>query len=394
MSDLVYNPFSYAMHTDPYPTYERMREEAPLYRNDEIGFWALSRHADVLAGFKNTENLSNAWGVSLEPSAHTPDAKRMMSFLGMDPPEHDIMRALVSRGFTPRRVAEMEPRIRELAVEHLSAIEGKGEADFIRDFAGKLPMDVISEMLGVDRADRDRLRALADTVVHREEGMFDVPPAGAEASMELVAYFDRHIATKRERPGEDLTSALIEAEVDGKRLSHEDILAFLFLMIIAGNETTTKLLGNAVYWADLNPAQRELVRNDRTLIPRWVEETLRYDNSTQALARRVREPFEVHGTRLDEGERVVLLVGSANRDARIFERADAYDIERDTTSMLSFGYATHFCLGASLARLEGRVALEEVLDRLPGLEVVHDGIERVHSINVRGFAGLPVRFSA
>jgi len=230
-----YNPFAYEMHEDPYPTYKALRESAPVYRNDEIGFWALSRHADVHAGFKNSDTLSNAWGVSLEPAAHTPDAKRMMSFLGMDPPEHDIMRALVSRGFTPRRVAAMEPRIREIATEHIDAFIERGHCDFIKDYAGKLPMDVISEMVGVPAADRAELRRAADLVVHREEGVFDVPPKSAEASMQIVVYFDEHIAAKRKAPGEDLTSALLQAEVDGKRLSHEDILGFLFLMIIVGN---------------------------------------------------------------------------------------------------------------------------------------------------------------
>jgi cytochrome P450 len=163
-------------------------------------------------------------------------------------------------------------------------------------------------------------------------------------------------------------------------------------MIIAGNETTTKLLGNAVYWAAKNPDQHRMVTRDPSLIPAWVEETLRYDNSTQALARRVCRPFELHGKSFEVGERVVLLVGSANRDAAVFPDADRYDIKRDTSQMLSFGYATHFCLGASLARLEGRVALEEVLRRFPDYEIDSTGIERVHSINVRGFAALPMRF--
>jgi cytochrome P450 len=391
---IEYNPFAYEMHEDPYPVYRAMREHAPVYYNDEIGFWALSRHADVLAGFKNTENLSNAYGVSLEPSAHTPDARRMMSFLAMDPPEHDIMRALVSRGFTPRRVSAMEPRIREIAAEHIDEFIAQGRCDFIPDFAGKLPMDVISEMLGVPVEERAWLREAADTVVHREEGMLDVPEAGLDASLRMVAYFDEHIARKRAAPADDLTSALLVAEVDGKTLAHDDILAFLFLMIIAGNETTTKLLGNSVYWAARNPEQRALVNADHSLIGRWVEETLRYDNSTQSLARRVRRPFSLHGHDFAIGDRVALLVGSANRDEAVFPEADKYDIMRDCSNMLSFGYATHFCLGASLARLEGRVALEEVVRRLPDYEIDFDGIRRVHSINVRGFANLPMQFTA
>jgi hypothetical protein len=387
-----YNPFSYEIHEDPYPTYKVLRDDQPLYRNDEVGFWALSRYEDVRAGFKNSEQLSNAWGVSLEPTAHHPDARRMMSFLGMDPPEHDIMRALVSRGFTPRRVVAMEPRIREIATEHIDQFIDSGSCDFIKDYAGKLPMDVISEMIGVPKADRAALRSDADLVVHREDGIFDVPQAASEASMRIAVYFDEHIAAKRETPGDDLTTALLEADLDGEKLKHDDVLAFLFLMIIAGNETTTKLLGNAVYWAARNPEQRRMINEDHGLVARWVDETLRYDNSTQMLARRVSEDFALHGQHFSVGDRVVLLVGAANRDGSVFPDPDKYDIMRDTTDMLSFGYATHFCLGASLARLEGLVVLEEVLKRFPDYEIDHDAIERVHSINVRGFAALPMSF--
>lgn len=389
-----YNPYAYQVHEDPYPIYKQLRASAPLYRNDDLGFWALSRHADVLAGFKDVEHLSNKFGVSLEPSAHSVEAQQTMSFLAMDPPRHDRIRALVSRGFTPRRVAELEPRIRTLATGYVESFVDQGRCDFIKDFAGKLPMDVISEMLCVPAADRDMLRSWADTVVHREEGVFDVPPAGMEAAAQMIGYFDEFIKDRNKHPGTDLTSALLAAEIDGERLSAVDVIAFLFLMIIAGNETTTKLLGNAIYWICCNPGERGRLRDDPSLVPRWVEETLRYDNSTQALVRTVIKELTVHGCRLGEGERVVLLIGSANRDERVFPDPDRYDIMRDTSQMLSFGHATHFCLGAALARLEGRVALEEIHARLPDIELDMDGIERVHSINVRGFASLPIGFSS
>ncbi len=389
-----YDPYAYDIHEDPYPVYAELRAEAPLYRNERLGFWALSRHADVLAGFRDLGRFSNRNGVSLDPSSSHPRAHAMMSFLAMDPPRHTRMRALVSRGFTPRRIAELEPRVRELACQHIDTFIAAGRCDFIRDFAGKLPMDVISEMLGVPGADRDRLRAWADTVVHREEGMTDVPPAGMEAAMHILGYFGELVAERRRQPRDDLTAALLSAEIDGDRLEDVEILGFLFLMIIAGNETTTKLLGNALYWLWRNPAERRLVADDPALIPQWVEETLRYDGSSQALARTVVGDVELHGQRMRDGDRVVLLVGSANRDERAFVDPDRYDLRRDTNAMLSFGQGTHFCLGAALARLEARVALEEVWRRFRDYEIDPSGIVRVHSVNVRGFAALPIHFPA
>ncbi len=389
-----YDPYAYEMHEDPYPTYADLRAHAPVYRNERLGFWALSRHADVLAGFRDVARFSNRNGVSLDPASSHPRAHQMMSFLAMDPPRHTRMRALVSRGFTPRRIAELEPRIREIASRHIDAFIERGACDFIKDFAGKFPMDVISEMLGVPEADRDQLRAWADTVVHREEGMTDVPPAGMEAAMYMLGYFNQLVADHRAHDRDDLTSALLTAEIDGDRLDDAEVLGFLFLMIIAGNETTTKLLGNAAYWLARNPDQRRLVESDPAgMIPRWVEETLRYDGSTQALARTVTGDVELHGQTMRDGDRVVLLVGSANRDERVFPEPDRYDLMRDTTGMLSFGQGTHFCLGAALARLEARVALEELQRRFPGYAVDDGGIQRVHSVNVRGFASLPITFA-
>jgi hypothetical protein len=255
-------------------------------------------------------------------------------------------------------------------------------------------MDVVSEMLGVPEADRDDLRRWSDLVLHREDGVAELPPAALQASAKLFAYYVELVRERRKAPGTDLVSALLAAEIDGERLSDADVIGFLFLMIVAGNETTTKLLANALYWLERNPAQRELVRRDPKLVPQWVEETLRYDNSTQMLARTVMRDHEVAGQRLCEGDRVLLLVGSANRDERVWERPDAYDLTRDTSQSLSFGQGTHFCLGASLARLEARVSLEEIWRRLPGYEIDASGLVRVHSTNVRGFAAMPLRFAA
>ena len=250
---LVYSPYDYAIHEDPYPTYARLRAEAPLYRNEQLGFWALSRHADVLAAYKDTERFSSALGVSLEPTATGPHASKTMSFLAMDPPKHGRMRGIVSRAFTPRRVNDLEPHILELTRAHLELALERGSFDFVADFAGKLPMDVMSEMLGVPPADRAEVRRLADLLVHREEGVYDVPRSGMEAALVLAKYFGEMIAERRAQPRDDLTSALLEAEMEGDRLTDGDVMAVLFLMIVAGNETTAKLLANAMYWASENP---------------------------------------------------------------------------------------------------------------------------------------------
>ena len=389
--DLVYDPYAYAMHEDPYPTYARLRTEAPLYRNAERGFWALSRHADVQEGFRATEDLSSAEGVSLDPMATGPDAHRTMSFLAMDPPRHGLMRGLVSRAFTPRRVAELEPRIRRITRAYLGPLVEAGSFDAIADLAGKIPMDVISELLGVPAADRDAIRRWSDLVVHRQEGLADVPPEGIEAALELVGYYAGLVADRRAHPGDDLASALCAAELDGERLSDNDIIAFLFLMGVAGNETTTKLLGHALWWAWRTPDQRQLVWEAPGRIGDWVEETLRYDASSQALARTATRDLALHGGVIPAGDRVLLLVGAANRDPDVFGDPDDYRITRpENANLLSFGFGRHFCLGASLARLETRVVLEEVVAAVRDYDIDPEGTRRVHSINVRGFATLPM----
>ena len=391
---LVYSPYDYAIHDDPYPTYARLREEAPVYRNDDLDFWALSRHADVVAACRDTTRFSSANGVSLEPTATGPHASKTMSFLAMDPPKHGLMRGIVSRAFTPRRVNDLEPHIRELTRDHLEPALDRGAFDFVADFAGKLPMDVMSEMLGVPKADRAEVRRLADLLVHREEGVFDVPASGMQAAVVLAKYFGEMITERRARPTDDLTSALLEAEMEGERLTDGDVMAVLFLMIVAGNETTAKLLANALYWAARNPGERDKAFAEAAWIEPWIEETLRYDGSSQATARTLTEDVELYGTAVPAGDRVLLLIGSANRDERVFPDADRYDLARDTSDMVSFGAARHFCLGAPLARLEARVALNEIVGRVRSYQVDEERARRVHSVNVRGFASLPIAVEA
>ena len=389
--ELVLDPYSYDFHEDPYPYYKRLRDEAPLYRNDELNFWALTRHADVHKGFRNSTELSNRLGVSLDPISRTPEAYRTMSFLAMDDPAHLRLRTLVSKGFTPRRIRELEVRVLELTREHLDSALQSESFDYITEFAGKLPMDVISELVGVPLEDRQNLRALADAVMHREDGVADVPQSALVAAMDLLVYYADMVKQRRRQPTDDLTSALLEAEIDGDRLGDDEIMAFLFLMVVAGNETTTKLLGNAIYWAGMNPDQLAGVLADRTRIPLWVEETLRYDTSSQILARLVAADIEFYGTTLREGETLLLVPGSAHRDERVFDHPDDFRIDREIGSkLLSFGSGAHFCLGAHLARMEARVALNELLESISGFEVDAAGAVRVHSSSVRGFAHLPI----
>jgi len=388
------DPYDYDFHEDPYPYYKRLRDDAPLYRNEELKFWALSRHRDVLQGFRNSTTLSNRDGVSLDPVSRGPHASKTMSFLAMDDPAHLRLRTLVSKGFTPRRIRELEPRVTELAVQHLDVVLEKanaGTVDYVAEFAGKLPMDVISELMGVPLEDRDRIRAMADGVMHREDGVTDVPASAIEASINLIVYYQQMIAERRKKPTEDLTSALLAAEIDGDRLTDEEILGFMFLLVIAGNETTTKLLANAAFWGHKNPDQLTPVYDDPSRVPLWVEETLRYDTSSQILARTVSGELKLYDTTIPEGDVLLLLPGSGHRDERVFDNPDDYVIGREIgPRLLSFGSGAHFCLGAHLARMEARVALTELFKRIRGYEVDEANAVRVHSSNVRGFAHLPI----
>lgn len=394
LSEIVLDPYDYDFHEDPYPYYKRLRDDAPLYRNEELGFWAVSRHADVLKGFRNSTTLSNKFGVSLDPASRGPHASRTMSFLAMDDPDHLRLRTLVSKGFTPRRIRELEPRVTEIAVQHLDAMlekAGDGTVDYVDELAGKLPMDVISELMGVPGTDRAQVRAWADAVMHREEGVTDVPASAVEASLNLIVYYQEMVAERRKKASDDLTTALLEAEIAGDRLTDDEIIGFMFLMVIAGNETTTKLLANAAFWGHRNPDQLAPVYDALDRVPLWVEETLRYDTSSQILARTVAGELNLYDTRIPDGAVLLLLPGSAHRDERVFDNPDDYVIGREIGSkLMSFGSGAHFCLGAHLARMEARVALTELFKRIRGYEVDEANAVRVHSSNVRGFAHLPI----
>ena len=391
----VFSPYDYAFHENPYPTYAALRAHAPVYRNEELGFWAISRHADVGAAFRDNNGFSAAMGVSLDPAAYGPHAYKTMSFLAMDDPRHNQLRRLVNKGFTPRRVTGLGEQITALTERYWGECLDKarrGETiDFVDDFAGKLPMDVISELMGVPEVDRARLRALADAVMHREEDVFDVPDTAINAAFELIGYYQDLIAARRAEPQDDLTSALLEAEVDGEHLAEDEVLSFLFLMVIAGNETTTKLLSNAIFWADHFSGVKDQVLADPERVDDWISETLRFDTSSQMVLRTTKNDVAVGGTVIPAGEKVLLLIGSANRDAEVFERPDVFDIDRENwDGLMSFGVGTHFCLGAHMARLEAQISLRHIVDTVSDFTVL-PGAERVHSTNVRGFAHLPVQ---
>jgi cytochrome P450 len=396
---LALDPYDYAFQEDPYPVYAWLREHEPLHHNPSLDLWALTRHADIAEAMRTEGTYSNSWGVAIEESAWGPDAHKVMSILGMDPPRQNRLRALVSRGFTPRRVHDLLPRIQELTDRYLGECLELGSFDWIADFAGRLPMDVISEMMGVPEEDRAEVRRLADIVVHREDGVHDVPPPAMESTLWLVGYYQEMVDQRRRRPSDDLTSALIAAEVDGERLGDEDVIAFLFLMVVAGNETTTKLLGHALFHLTRHPGQLATVFGgpDLELVDPWVEETLRFDTSSQLLARYLLNDVELHGRVAPQGSKLLLCLGSANRDERVFSRPDDYDILRDPDELarlLSFGGGRHFCLGANLARLEARIALTTLVQRVREVQVDHDRCARVHSLNVRGFNAMPTTVRA
>ena len=400
MTDLVFDPYDHVLQDDPYPTYQRLRDEAPLHHEAEQDFWVMSRHADVHAAVRSDGVYSNRMGVSLDTSAWNEHAHTTMSFLAMDPPQQTRLRKLVSKGFTPRRVADLEGQIQQITDHYLEQCLEMGSVDWIGDLAGKVPMDVISEMVGVPEADRDEVRRLSDLLVYREPGMRDVTQEGMEAAMTLFAYYADLLEERKRRPADDLTTALLAVEDDNDLMTDREIMAFLFLMVVAGNETTTKLLGNAVFHLTADTTQRERVfarPTDTSLVDAWIEETLRHDTSTQLLARLLDEDVTLHGVTAPAGSRLLLCLGSANHDDRVFADADRFDLDRDPAELrqsLSFGGGRHFCLGANLARLEARVVLRSLVSRSRTIEADHAGAVRFYSANVRGFKHLPVRLEA
>jgi cytochrome P450 len=387
MTSEVYDPYSWKIQDDPYPVYSWLREHAPVYRSETRDCWVLSRHADVLAALRDADRYSSRNGIALGRSSWGRQARLISSFVAMDPPKHTAMRALVSSAFTPRRVAALEPRIRELARARLGPLLEQGSFDFASGFAALFPLDVIGELTGVPAADLDEVRALTDQLTFRGDLSEDFTTAAAEAGMRLYYYYTALVADLRKNPGNDLTSALTQVQADGAGLDDGQIIGVLFLLFAAGNESTGKLLGNAWYQGALHPRARQEGLGGRAAD--WAAETLRYDPSGHLLVRTVTTEISLHGTVLPEDARIALLPASANRDERVFPDPDRYDLDRDTSQAIAFGYGPHYCMGAPLARLEARIALEELGAVVADYEIDPGGAELSRSPHGRGFTSLP-----
>ena len=397
MSEIYYDPYDFEIDADPHPVWRRMRDEAPLYRNDRYEFWALSRYEDVASGLTDWRSYSSARGTVLElirNEAPIPPG----TILFEDPPLHDAHRALLARLFTPRRIAEIEPQVRAYCARSLDPLIGGGRIDFIADLGAQMPMRVIGMLLGIPEEDQEELRDQIDAGLSLDEGERATrgAPQGESGPLSWTGRFSEYIEWRRKNPSDDLMTELLNARFVDDRgvertLRDDELLGYIGLLAGAGNETTTRLIGWTGYLLDRFPDQRRLVTEDRSLVPNAVEEILRYEAPSPVQARHVTRDVELHGTRVPEGSTLLLLNGSANRDEREFEDPDRLDVRRRNIRHLSFGLGIHFCLGASLARLEGCVALEEVLARWPEWEIDQEAAEMARTSTVRGWKKLPAR---
>ena len=391
-TSLLYDPSSYALHEDPFPVYRRMQADAPLYRNADIGFWALTRFDDVLAGLSDPGRFSSAQGTLIEQIQSAQPAPAMMIFT--DPPRHDELRKLVSRAFTPRRVAELERDVRAMCEAWLDPLVDAGGGEIVRDLAGKLPMAVIAALLGAPAEDNARLKHLSDRLLHREDGSVAKPEDAAAAGAELWAYFSELAAARRAEPSDDMLTALVEAEVvaaDGarRRLTEDEIVMFCLLLGVAGNETTAKMIATGtVVLADF-PDERARLVDDPTLWPGAVEELLRFDPPSHYQGRVTTQSVQWYGETIPRGSVVLFVNGAANRDPRAFTDPDRFVADRRIERHLAFGHGVHYCLGAHLARLETRIALDALVRRFPHYEIDRAGVERFHSSNIRGLSRVP-----
>jgi cytochrome P450 len=388
------DPYCYAFHEDPYPTYRWLRDEAPLYHNERLGFYALSRFRDVVEASLDHATYSSAYGTlvhDIDPKLL--EAIPMMIF--MDPPRQSRLRKLVSRAFTPHAVARLEPSIRALAARLLDELRGRGGCEFVHDFAAVLPVEVISTLLGVPERDRTTLRQWTDDSLARDPDTPALPQRALEAHARMSAYFTALVAERRRQPGEDLVSGLIAAELpddDGHatRLTDPEIIGFAGLLSGAGNETVTKLLGNAVVLLARHPGPRSALANDPSGLPSAIEECLRYWPPSQYQGRKTLRDVSWHGTVIPKGSRLLLLTGAACRDEREFPDADRFDVARAIAIQLALGHGVHKCLGAALARLEARVSLETLLAQIPEWSIDESRCTRVHMTSVMGFASVPM----
>jgi cytochrome P450 len=394
-ADLYWDPFDYALHADPHPTWRRMREEAPLYRNERHDFWALTRFQDVLDASLDWKTFSSARGDLLEIIRSGPLPAFSRSIIAIDPPEQTALRNVLSRSFTPRRIAAMEPVVRGLVRQLLDERVGSSGFDFVADFGALLPGRVISVMLGIPESDRESIRNWADDSLHRAPDEVDMRRNHRFAG-ELAEYIHAYIAEHRSAPRSGMIAELLEAELTDekgrqRKLTDDEATAFIHLLAVAGNETLAKLVGWAgATLAHFSSERAKLVERPG-LIPNAVEEILRYEAPSMALGRFVQRDVTLHDRVVPKGSVMVLITAATGRDPRQFLDPDRFDVERKIPRHLSFGVGPHVCLGAPLARLEARIILEEMLVRFPNWEVDWGRCEIVHTGSaVRGYSRLPI----
>jgi cytochrome P450 len=388
---IYYDPYDFEIDSDPYPVWKRMRDEAPLYYNEKYDFFALSRFDDVEKCMLDWETYRSGRGSILElirANFEIPSGVILFE----DPPIHHIHRSLMSRVFTPRKMDALEPKVREFCRRSLDPLVGSGYFDFIGDLGAQMPMRTIGYLLGIPEEDQEAIRDQLDQGLHLEDGQ---EGSFAVESMDQGQIFAEYVDWRTEHPSDDLMTQLLNAEFEDetgttRRLTREEVLTYINLLAGAGNETTTRLIGWTGKLLSEHPDQRRELVDDRSLLPNAIEEILRYEAPSPIQARYVAHDVEHYGQSFPEGSVMVLLNGSANRDERRFSDPDRFDIHRQIGRHLSFGYGIHLCLGAALARLEGRIALDEVLNRFPDWEVDYENAVQARTSTVRGWEKLPV----
>jgi len=390
-----FDPFSDDFFNAPFNTYRRLRDEAPVYHNEKYGFWALSRYEDVEPALKDSETYSSARGITLDMYLAEPDPTQPPMIIMMDPPEHTLMRKLVNKVFTPRAVADLEGMIREMITDVASTLD-RTAFDVVADFGAIFPVEIISTMLGVPPVHRQQVRLWLDKQLERNPGDFHIPPEGAEAAQAIGMFYYELVCERRANPQDDMISRLTQVDVirgDGvAKLTDLEIAVFAMMLGGAGAETVVKLIGTAAVTFAANPDQWRKLREDRSKIPGAFEELLRYEAPSQYQLRYSTRDVTLHGTTIPAGSIVMLINGSATRDERAFADADRFDIDRKPSGHnLNFGYGVHSCLGAALARMEGRIALDVMLDLMPDYKVETAGLRRVAMANVAGWSNVPIQ---
>ncbi len=388
---MEYNPFARDTQTNPFPVYRWLRDEAPVYHNPEVGFWALSRFDDVLNAHLDASTFVSGHGVTIEGYDQGQDV-----LISRDEPSHGWHRKLVSRLFTPRAISDLEPKVRAIAAGVLDDARDRGEIDIVAEFSTHLPMMVIAEMLGLPVETRDQLRHYSDRILDRSDAdeQGSVTDATQAAMGEMMGMLMQIVDDKSKHLGDDIASLLLTATVtddDGGEvaLTHEQVAYRLLELTIAGHETTAKLIANGVVALQWYPDQRAELVADPSLIPNAVEEMLRWDPPSHYQGRFVEQDVTLHGVTIPADSRVILITGAANHDERAFADPEYFDIHRDIERHVGFGFGIHLCVGAALARLETRIAFEELLARFPNYEVRQPMI-RAYSSNVRGLSNLPL----